>query len=254
MPSIIVTIHRFFRLVHPDPCAQSRLDSPRRILLMVEPNSGLQFEPTLWRERIAVALLLALAFTIGGGLWWYRYTGTPQYSLSQLGKAVRAKNYGEASQYVNEERIANAISQSLTDVLVAKYTKKFHDDPLPFTETRIEWLHNLAPKFHDWTLIGTRNAIRLLLSGNGVLTGTSGFHQLDIHNFSQLHVLRSDVHGDSADVYIGGLPQPNPFDLTEVRVRMVRLPNTRIWRIEEIPDATPIFVKYFDAPVPPSQP
>lgn len=210
------------------------------------------FERSPWRDRLAVALILTFVACIGGGFWWYRYTSTPEYSLSQLGKAVREKNYGKASQYVDEERIAQAISQSLTDVLVAKYTKKFQDDPYPFTDTRIEWLHKMAPKFHDWTLIGTRNAIRLLLSGNGVLTGTSGFHQLDIHNFSQLHILRSEVNGDTADVYVGGLPQPNPFGLTEIRVRMVRVPETHRWRIEEIPDATPIFAKYFDAPLPPT--
>jgi hypothetical protein len=220
----------------------------------VEQNTALEFERSRWRERLAIALLIALAASVSGGIWWYRYSSTPEYSLSELGRAVRDKNYGKASQYVNEDRIANAISQSLTDVLVAKYTKKFQDDPLPFTETRIEWLHKMAPKFHDWTLIGTRNAIRLLLSGNGILTGTSGFHQLDVHNFSGLHVLRSRVNGDTAEVFIGGLPQPNPFDLTEIRVRMVRVPNTRRWRIEEIPDATPIFAKYFEAPVPPSQP
>ena len=210
------------------------------------------FERSPWRERLAVALILAFVACIGGGFWWYRYTSTPEYSLSQLGQAVREKNYGKASPYVDEERIAQAISQSLTDVLVAKYTKKFQDDPYPFTDTRIEWLRKMAPKFHDWTLIGTRNAIRLLLSGNGVLTGTSGLHQIDIHNFSQLYVLRSEVHSDTADVYIGGLPQPNPFDLNEIRIRMIWVPNSRIWRIEEIPDATPIFAKYFDAPLPPT--
>ena len=218
----------------------------------MEPASDLQFERTPWRERLAVVLLLALAFSIAARIWWYRYTATPEYSLSQLGRAVREKNYGKASQYVDEERIAEAISRSLTDVLVAKYSKKFQDDPLPFTETRIEWLHAMAPRFHGWTLIGVRNAIRLLLSGNGILTGATGFHQLDQHNFSGLHVLRSSVNGDTADVYIGGLPQPNPFDLTEIRIRMERIPNTRIWRIEEIPDAAPIFAKYFDAPLPPT--
>ena len=217
-------------------------------------ENGWQFERNPWRERLAVILLIALAFSVAGGIWWYRYTSTPEYSLSQLGKAVREKNYGQASQYVDEEKIAQAISRSLTDVLVAKYTKKFQDDPYPFTDTRIEWLHKMAPKFNDWTLIGTRNAIRLLLSGNGILTGTSGFHQLDIHNFSQLHVLRSEVNGDTADVYIGGLPQSNPFGLTEIRVRMVRVRDLHIWRIEEIPDATPIFAKYFDAPTPPPSP
>jgi hypothetical protein len=217
--------------------------------VLVASENGLKPERNKWRERIAVVLLIALAASISGGIWWWRYTGTPEFSLAELGRAVRDKNYGEASQYVDEERLAQAISQSLTEVLVAKYTKKFQDDPLPFTETRIEWLHKMAPKFQDWTLIGTRNAIRMLLSGNGILTGTSGLRQLDVHNFSQLHVLRSQVSGDRAEVFIGGLPQPNPFDLNEIRVVMVRIPGTRKWRIEEIPDATPIFSKYFDAPV-----
>ena len=201
-------------------------------------------------------LLLVIGLTLAAisAAWWYRYTGTPEYSLSELGKAARAKNYAKASRYVDEERIANAISQSLTDVLVAKYTKTFQDDPLPFTETRIEWLNSMAPKFHDWALIGARNAIRLLLSGNGILTGTTGFHQLDAHNFSGLHVLRSIVNGDRAEAFIGGLPQPNPFDLTEIRVRMERIPNSRYWRIEEVPDATPIFARYFNVPMPPAQP
>jgi len=216
--------------------------------VLVDSQAGWQFERNPWREGIAAILLISLILSIVGGIWWYRYTSTPEYSLSQLAKAVREKNYGKASQYVDEERIAEAISRSLTDVLVAKYTKKFQEDPLPFTQTRIEWLHKIAPKFHDWTLIGTRNALRMFLSGNGILTGTSGFQQLDIHNFSQLHVLRSEVRGDTAEVIIGGLPQPNPFDLDEIRIRMVRVPEKRIWRIEEIPDTASIFAKYFDAP------
>jgi hypothetical protein len=236
------------------PKRDFRPDSAQRILFHVEQFVPSQFERNHWRERLAIALLIALAASVSAGIWWYRYTSTPEYSLSELGRAVREKNYGKASQFVDEDRIANAISQSLTDVLVAKYTKKFQDDPLPFTETRIEWLHKLAPKVHDWSLIGARNGIRLLLSGNGILTGTSGFHQLDVHNFSGLHVLRSTVNGDSADVVIGGLPQPNPFDLTEIRVRMERVPSTRRWRIEEIPDATPIFARYFDVSAPPKQP
>lgn len=218
--------------------------------MLVEPENSLHFERNPRRERAAFILLIALALSIGGGFWWYHYKSTPEYSLSQLGKAVREKNYGKASQYVDEERIAEAISRSLTDVLVVKYTKKFQEDPLPFTETRIEWLHKFAPKFQDWSLIGTRNAIRLLLSGNGILTGSTGLKVFDVHNFSQLHVLRSEVNGDTAVVWIGGLPQPNPFYLQEIRITMVRVPELRIWRIEELPDATPIFAKYFDAPMP----
>ncbi|HEY4900374.1 MAG TPA: DUF2939 domain-containing protein [Terriglobales bacterium] len=106
--------------------------------------------PRRTSRAIIVVLALLIIFAVAGlGAWWYRYTGTPEYSLSQLGHAVRAKNYGEASKYVDEERIANAISQSLTDVLVAKYTQKFKDDPLPFTDTRIEMLHKMAPRFQD---------------------------------------------------------------------------------------------------------
>ena len=122
------------------------------------PENGLQPERNKWRERIAATLLIALAATVCAGIWWQRYTGTPEYSLSQLGKAVRDKNYGKASQYVDEEKIAQAISQSLTDVLVAKYTKKFQEDPLPFTETRIEWLHKFASEISG--LVADRHAER----------------------------------------------------------------------------------------------
>src|ERR1035438_1376986 len=154
-------------------------------------------------RAIIVPLVLLIIFAMAGlGAFWYRYTGTPEYSLSQLGHADRAKNYGGASKYVDEERIANAISQSLTDVLVAKYTQKFKDDPLPFTDTRIELLHKMGPRFHDWSLLGIRNAIRLLLSGNGLLTGSTGLKVLDEHNFSGLHPVRSTVNGDVADVVI----------------------------------------------------
>lgn len=197
-----------------------------------------------WTGVLLVLLLIALGI---GADWWYHYTGTPEYSLSRLGKAVKAKNYGEASRYVDEEKIAGDVSQSLTDVLVAKYTYLIRNDPLPFTEARIGILQSIAPRFHTIVLIGARNAIRLLLSGNGILIGSSGFKQLDVHNFSQLHVLRSEVHGDMADVVVGGMPQPNPLGLEEIRLKMQRIPHSRQWRIEQVPDAAPIFAKYFDA-------
>jgi hypothetical protein len=196
-----------------------------------------------WRA----AFILSVAVLAGAAvsLWWYRYTGTPEYSLSQLGKAVKAKNYGEAAKYVDEERISSEIAHSLTNVLVAKYTKRFQQDPFPFTESRIELLQKWAPRFDNWAEIGMRNAIRLLLSGNGILTGSTGFKAIDIHNFSGLHVVRAEIHGDDADIVVDGLPQPNPFGLTEIRIRMARVAGTRYWRIEEVPDATPIFQKYF---------
>ena len=33
------------------------------------------------------------------------------------------------------------------------------------------------------------------------------------------------------------LPQPNPFQLTEIRIRMVRVSGQRYWRIEQVPEA-----------------
>ncbi|HZL67267.1 MAG TPA: hypothetical protein VFC29_08050, partial [Candidatus Limnocylindrales bacterium] len=69
------------------------------------------------RNLAMIALVVGLLLAGLGAEWWYRYTGTPEYSLSQLGKAVKDQNYGKASYYVDEERIASAISQSLTDVL-----------------------------------------------------------------------------------------------------------------------------------------
>lgn len=198
----------------------------------------------LWWRATFIVLVTALAAG-AAALWWYRYSGTPEFSLSQLANAVKAKNYGEASKYVDEERISANVAKSLTDVLVAKYTNKFQHDPFPFTESRIELLQKFAPRFDTWTQIGVRNAIRLLLSGNGILTGSTGFKAIDVHNFSGLHVVSSEVQENEADVIVSGLPQPNPFGLREIRIRMTRVPGQRYWRIEEVPDATPIFQKYF---------
>ena len=136
--------------------------------------------------KATVVLVVAVLAAAIATLSWHRYTGTPEYSLAQLGKAVKAKNYGEAAKYVDEERISDEVAKSLTDVLVAKYTRKFNEDPLPFTESRIELLQKLAPRFNGWAQIGVRNAIRLLLSGNGILTGSTGFKMIDVHNFSGL--------------------------------------------------------------------
>ena len=87
-----------------------------------------------WAElwwRAAFILLVAALAAGATALWWHRYTGTPEYSLSQLGKAVKAKNYGEAAKYVDEERISGEIAESLTDVVVEKYTKKFDRRSIP---------------------------------------------------------------------------------------------------------------------------
>jgi hypothetical protein len=198
----------------------------------------------LWWRAVFILAVFSLA-AAGAALWWHRYTGTPEYSLAQLGKAVKAKNYGEAEKYVDEERISSDIAKSLTDVLVAKYTKKFTEDPFPFTESRIELLQKMAPRFDSWTQIGVRNAIRLLLSGNGILTGSTGFKVIDVHNFSGVYVKRVDVSGKNATVILSGLPQPNPFGLTDFVIYMSLVPGQRYWRVEDVGDATPIFQKYF---------
>ena len=59
--------------------------------MVVESEIVLQPERNKWRERLAVALLIALVASISAGIWWQRYTGTPEYSLAALGRAVRDK-------------------------------------------------------------------------------------------------------------------------------------------------------------------
>ena len=51
------------------------------------------------------------------------------------------------------------------------------------------------------------------------------------------------MSGNTAEVLIEGIQQPNPLDLKQIRLRMARIPNSRSWRIEEIPDVGPAFAK-----------
>ena len=131
----------------PDSCARSNISQPVPVEHPSRPYSGFvtsesQASPAnRHRSWALLAIVVGMVLVGIGADYWYRYTGTPEYSLSQLGKAVKAKNYGAASQFVNEERIAADISDSLTDVLLAKYTQTVQATiPFPFTDSRIEML------------------------------------------------------------------------------------------------------------------
>ena len=198
------------------------------------------------RRTAMVAVMLIGIVVIGSCGWWYYYTGTPQYSLVLLAKAVKGKDYETARYFVDDQRMADTISKSVVDALMLQYTKKMEADQNPFSGFGVAVIQMMAPRMREMAKDQVKDSIKQALSGDDALTNGAGT-QADLKPFSHLRIKECAVSGKTAEVLIEGIPQPNPFDLTRIRLRMARIPNSRSWRIEEIPDVGQAFAKLLDA-------
>lgn len=79
------------------------------------------------------------------------------------------------------------------------------------------------------------------------MTNRSGALRFDPSRFSNLRIEACVISGKTAEVVIRGIPQPNPAQITEVHLRMARIPNSRDWRIEEIPELAQAYVKLLNS-------
>ena len=188
---------------------------------------------------VAAAVLLVAAL-------WYEHTGTPQYSLAQLAEAVKAKDYETARYFVDDERIADTASKSFLDAAMSRATEEITADGNPFSGFGVAAIQMMAPRIRETAKDQIKDSIRQALSGNDTLTNTKVAQQWGSNRFSNLQIGECVVSGNTAEVVIRGIPQPNPARITEVHLRMARIPDTRNWRIEEIPEVGQAFVKLLD--------
>jgi|SRR5690242_1462560 len=193
-----------------------------------------------------VILTVALLTIITGGAGWYHYTGTPQYSLAQLAHAVKSKDYETARYFVDEERIADSISKAFTDAVTAGFTKQMENDSNPFSGLGVAMMQLMLPRLRETTKEQVKQSVKEILSGNDTLTGKDGTKQADLRHFSGLQVKQCVVAGNTAEVLLGDVPQPNPFGIQGIRLRMARIPQSRNWRVVEAPDVARVFSKVFD--------
>jgi hypothetical protein len=105
----------------------------------------------------------------------------------------------------------------------------------------------MAPRLRETAKDRIKDSIRQALSGDDTLTDTASAQRWDAKRFSQMRIEECAVSGNTAEVVIRGIPQPNPAQITEVHLRMARIPNSRNWRIEEIPELAQALVKTLDS-------
>jgi hypothetical protein len=192
-------------------------------------------------------LLFAMAVAVlAAAGWWYHYTGTPQYSLALLAGAVKAKDYETARYFVDDERIADTASKTFLDAAITRATTEMKADDNPLSGFGIAALQMMAPRIREMAKDRVKDSIRQALSGDATLTNTKGAQRWDSDRFSQLRIEECAVSGKTAEVVIRGIPQPNPAQITEVHLRMARIPDSRNWRIEEIPELTQAYLKLLD--------
>lgn len=194
---------------------------------------------------VAKLLLFAIAVLVGVG-WWHEYTGTPQHSLAKLAEAVKAKDYETARYFVDDERIADTASKSFLDAAMSRATKEIKADDNPLSGFGVAAIQMMAPRIRETAKDQIKDSIRQALGGNDTLTNTKDAQQWSSDRFSDLRIEECVVSGNTAEVVIRGIPQPNPAQITEVHLRMARIPDSRNWRIEEIPEVGQAFVKLLD--------
>lgn len=198
-------------------------------------------------KTLKAALIVIAIVALAGVVWWYRYTGTPQHSLLLLADAVKAKDYETARYFVDDERLAETASKSVVDVAIQHVTKDMKASENPFSGLGIAAIEMMAPRVREAAKDNVKDAIRQALSGDDSLTNRAGAQRWDLSRFSQLRIETCVVSGNTAEVLIGGIPQPNPVQLSEVHLRMARIRNSRNWRIEEIPEIAQAYIKLMES-------
>lgn len=194
-----------------------------------------------------VALLAVGIVVLVAGCCWYQYLGTPQHSLLLLADAVKAKDYETARYFVDDERIADAASKSFLDAAITHFTNEAKADDNPFSGIGVAAVQMMAPRIREAAKEQVKDAIKQALGGDATLTGGSKAQQLQLKAFSGLRIKDIVVSGRTAEVLIGGIPQPNPAQITEIHLRMAQIPNSRSWRIEEIPELAQAIAKMLDS-------
>src|SRR5215475_9828122 len=115
------------------------------------------------RFAISVGVIGLLIFA---GLGWYHYTSTPQYSLVQLAKAVKAKDYETARFFVDDERLADSISKAIADAAMTRVTNELTKDRNPFSGLGVAMVQMMVPRLRESAKEQVKDSIKQVLSGN----------------------------------------------------------------------------------------
>ena len=198
---------------------------------------------------VLIAVVPTLVLVAAG--WWYM--GTPQHSLALLADAVKAKDYETARDFVDDERIADTTSKSVLDAAMTRFTKEMKADENPLSGIGVGVFQMMAPTLRETVKGQVKDSIRQALSGDSTLTNRLGAQELNVNLLSQMRIENCAVSGKTAEVLIRGIPQPNPAQISEIHLRMARIPSSRRWRIEEIPELAQAYLKVLDSEKAPEQ-
>lgn len=195
------------------------------------------------RRFVIFSVALCMLSALGAGVWWYEYTGTPEYSLSQLVKAVRAKDYESARYYVDEERISESACQVAVQTAVQNAMKQIESDQNPFSGLGFAMMEAMVPRLKEQCEEQARESLRSALGADDSLASGDDNRPFSDKKFKSVRIEKTAVSGNTADVVLDGIPQPNPLGLKTFRLRMARIPNARRWRVVELPDFGAAFAK-----------
>lgn len=195
-------------------------------------------------RKSSIAFFVGIVVVLGwAGIWWHHYSGTPQYSLLQLAKAIKEKDYASAREYVDEDALSREASQAIVEATVDLYVGKHKPSKDDFANFGRAMTKMMEPKLRDLAQAEIRSELKQALSGQATIEGKDKVGKIDLSLFSSMKIDRVDIVKDEADVVLGGLPQPNDFQLQCVRLKMRHVPDSRVWKIVSLPDLKMILTK-----------
>jgi hypothetical protein len=194
------------------------------------------------RKLIGILCLLAL---FGLAAYTYHYFGTPEYSLYKLGNAIHQKDYETARYYVDEDRVSEDVSTSIVDVTMKQTMEQMQNDlkDNPFGGLGTGLIQMMVPQLKATARQQAKDTIDSLLGKDAPLDSIHNWPQFRSSTFAGVKVGRVDVAGNTADVAVDNLPKDLPIKMTELHVRMARIPDSRSWRVVGLPDLAPIFAQ-----------
>lgn len=76
---------------------------------------------------VVASILLTVIIAVGGIIYW-NYTGTPEYSLSQVEKAIEQRDLTSFQKYVDIEGVVNSLVDQVIEFTSAQYENEAKDE------------------------------------------------------------------------------------------------------------------------------
>lgn len=109
------------------------------------------------KKIIIIAIITVMLLTAAGGYYWHYWTGTPQYALRQIDKAIKGKKVDTALSYFDTDAI---FDQMWSNVRANMVQEIINNPDMAFSAPiALQTIESLKPAYKDKTLLSLRSGL-----------------------------------------------------------------------------------------------